>query len=103
MERDRVCETANMSRDDRDGAKLPHRTGIEQDDAINQTPSDIRDRYLKKGLPPAPISNPGLDAIKAALNPDKNKYWFYLADSKGVTHYAIDQDRHVANKLKYLQ
>lgn len=59
--------------------------------------------YKNKGLPPAPISNPGLDAIQAALDPTPSKYLFYLADKKGVTHFAITHDEHVANKAKYLQ
>lgn len=59
--------------------------------------------YIHKGLPLAPISNPGLDAIKAALYPGENNYYFYLADKKGITHYATTHDGHVANKEKYLQ
>ncbi len=58
--------------------------------------------YNRKGLPIAPISNPGIDAISAAMNPEKNPYWFYLADSKGVTHYSATHDEHVEKKLKYL-
>lgn len=59
--------------------------------------------YKNKGLPPAAISNPGIDAIKAALNPTPSKYLFYLADKKGITHFAVTHDEHVANKAKYLQ
>jgi UPF0755 protein len=43
--------------------------------------------YLHKGLPPGPISNPGLSAIKACLNPDKTDFMFYFTDPKGVTHF----------------
>lgn len=59
--------------------------------------------YNHKGLPPTPISNPGLDSIMAAANPEKSPYWFYLADSKGVTHYAETLDGHIANREKYLR
>ena len=59
--------------------------------------------YLYKGLPPTPISNPGLDSIRAALFPAKNPYYFYLADKNGVTHYATNHDGHLANRVKYLQ
>ena len=41
--------------------------------------------YLYKGLPPAPIANPGLDAIKAALDPEKTGY-FYYALGDDTTH-----------------
>ncbi len=40
------------------------------------------------GLPPGPISNPSLAAIKACINPQKTDYFFYFTDPKGVTHYA---------------
>ncbi len=59
--------------------------------------------YTHKGLPPTPITNPGIDSIKAALYPVKSPYYFYLADGKGVTHYAKDHEGHVANKVRYLQ
>ncbi len=58
--------------------------------------------YLNKGLPPGPISNPGLDAIKATMNPVDTKYYFYLSDSRGVMRYAETHDDHVANKRRYL-
>lgn len=59
--------------------------------------------YTNKGLPAGPISNPGINALKAALNPKSSTYYFYLADRSGVTHYANSHDGHVANKQKYLQ
>jgi len=59
--------------------------------------------YKNKGLPVGPISNPGIDSLKAALNPQQSKYLFYLADRTGVTHYAITHEEHVENKWKYLQ
>jgi UPF0755 protein len=59
--------------------------------------------YINKGLPPGPITNPGLDSIRAALNPTPSEYYFYLADSNGVTHYAKTHDGHLANRVKYLQ
>ncbi len=59
--------------------------------------------YLNKGLPPTPITNPGLDAIKAALYPTSSPYYFYLADRSGVTHYATNHDGHIINRGKYLQ
>lgn len=40
--------------------------------------------YLRAGLPPGPIANPGLPAIRAALRPAKVKYLYYvLTDSSG--------------------
>jgi UPF0755 protein len=59
--------------------------------------------YLNANLPPAPIANPGLSAIKAALNPTKNDYLFYLHDNSGKIHYARDYETHLANVNKYLR
>ncbi len=42
--------------------------------------------YLYKGLPPGPISNPGLDSLRAALNPDDTDYFFYALNPKTGTH-----------------
>lgn len=39
--------------------------------------------YLYPGLPPGPISNPGLGSIKAAASPAKTDYFFYVARPDG--------------------
>ncbi len=54
------------------------------------------------GLPPGPICNPGLAAIEAALNPTEHKYYYYLTDPEGVTHYAKTLEEHNQNKVRYL-
>ena len=59
--------------------------------------------YLNKGLPPAPIANPGLDAIDAARHPKKSPYWFYLSDRKGITHFSKTFAEHKRNRVKYLR
>lgn len=59
--------------------------------------------YIHTGLPPTAIANPGLDSIKAAINPIKTKYFYFLTDNDGNMHYAITHDEHVANKFKYLK
>lgn len=41
---------------------------------------------IVKGLPPTPICNPGLDAINAALNPEKTNYRYYALDTSTGTH-----------------
>lgn len=58
--------------------------------------------YINNGLPIGPINNPGLVAIEAALNPLSSPYLFYLHDSGGNIHYAVDHNGHVANKRRYL-
>jgi UPF0755 protein len=59
--------------------------------------------YLQKGLPPAPIGNPGLDAINAARAPKTSPYWFYLHDKSGKIHYGATLDEHNANVRTYIQ
>lgn len=59
--------------------------------------------YKNKGLPPGPISSPGLDAIDAALHPVSSPYYFYLADRSGVTRYARTHEGHIINIAKYLR
>lgn len=58
--------------------------------------------YKYAGLPPAPICNPGLSAIKAAVAPAETSYLYYLHDSKGDIHYAATLPEHNANVAKYL-
>lgn len=59
--------------------------------------------YAHYGLPPGAISNPGLDAIMAAIYPAKTSYLYYLSDKDGRTYFAATFDEHVRNKLKYLK
>ncbi len=58
--------------------------------------------YLYPGLPPGPICNPGLAAIKAVIYPAKTPYYYYLSDKNGVTHFAKTLQEHNANVAKYL-
>ena len=59
--------------------------------------------YRNKGLPPTPISNPGLLALDAALHPKSSPYLYYLSDNNGVIHYAVTFEEHKANKARYLR
>lgn len=60
--------------------------------------------YTNKGLPPTPISNPGLDSINAVIAADTNTpYWYYISDKKGNMHYAKTIEEHNANIEKYLR
>lgn len=60
--------------------------------------------YDHAGLPKTPISNPGADAIAAAVHPQKSDYLYYLSDPKTKrTIFARTFDEHVQNKFKYLR
>ena len=58
--------------------------------------------YKYQGLPPSPISNPGISSLKAAFSPEDNDYWYYIHDTKGIIHYAKTLAEHNANVAKYL-
>jgi len=58
--------------------------------------------YKYKGLPPAPICNPGLASLQAAANPQSSEYWFYIHSDDGQIHYAKTSEEHAANVRKYL-
>ncbi|HXK39721.1 MAG TPA: endolytic transglycosylase MltG [Candidatus Paceibacterota bacterium] len=72
---------------------------LTQEDLVLDSPYNT---YLYEGLPPAPISNPGLESLEAALRPMETPYWFYLSDSEGMIHYAETFEEHVANKQRYI-
>lgn len=58
--------------------------------------------YIIKGLPLAPISNPGLSAITAAIYPTDTQYNYFLSDPEiGKTVFSKTYEEHVANKAKY--
>jgi len=58
--------------------------------------------YRNVGLPPTPINNPGLNAIKAAIYPAETDYYFFLSAPDGTTIFSKTLEEHNANKRKYL-
>jgi UPF0755 protein len=72
--------------------------------SINDTKVDsLYNTYKYKGLPPGPISNPGIDSIVAAIEPQTSVYWFYLSTSDGKTIFSKTLVEHNAAKAKYLR
>jgi len=75
--------------------------------SLKLTREDLRtdspyNTYINKGLPPGPITNPGLDSILAAVTPVKSQYVYYLSDLEGNFHYSATYDEHLQAKAKYL-
>lgn len=58
--------------------------------------------YTNTGLPPGPISNPGLESIEAAINPTTTDYLYFLTGNDGKMYYARTFEEHVENKRRYL-
>ncbi len=56
--------------------------------------------YKYIGLPPAPISNPGINAIKAALNPTDTKYLYFILEEKNKHHFSKTYKEHLKFKNK---
>jgi UPF0755 protein len=57
--------------------------------------------YLHPGLPPGPISSPGLSAIKAAAAPADTQYCFFVATGDGRHVFAATLAEHEANVARY--
>lgn len=73
---------------------------------VNLVDNILRDSeyntYARNKLPPAPISNPGLAAILAALNPETSDYLYYLNAKDGTTVFSKTGAEHQAARRKYL-
>ncbi len=59
--------------------------------------------YRYAGLPPHPISNPGLAAIKAALAPQQTKCLYYIHDRVRTIHCAVTYQEQLRNVELYLK
>ncbi len=57
--------------------------------------------YIYSGLPPGPINNPGKAAINAALYPEQNDYYYFVASGDGGHYFAKTRVQHNRNVLKY--
>ncbi|WP_037559883.1 endolytic transglycosylase MltG [Spirillospora albida] len=81
--------------------------------ALNKRTLDVRDRdlqvqspyntYKYKGLTPGPISNPGPDAIDAALNPEPGTWLFFIATdpTNKITEFATTEAERVRLEKKF--
>ena len=52
--------------------------------------------HIHQGLPPAPIANPGLASIEAALEPADTGYHFYALGKDGAHHFFSTYDKFLA-------
>ena len=58
--------------------------------------------YVRDGLPPGPICNPGIASIKAVLYPEEDDYFLYFVAKGDGTHaFTADYDEHLANIERY--
>lgn len=61
-----------------------HEGAITSADMETDSPYNL---YKYAGLPPTPISNPGLSSIQAALEPEETDYYYYALGTDGKHHY----------------
>lgn len=61
----------------------------------------IYNTYIHKGLPPGPISNPGLASLQAAINPESHDFFYYVVknDGTGEHFFSTTYDEH----LEYIE
>ena len=74
----------------------------------NLTDGDLRipspyNTYLHGGLPPGPISNPGLASIIAVLYPAKTNYLFFMGKSDGSHVFSVTYGEHVIASRHFSQ
>ncbi|MBI2621086.1 MAG: endolytic transglycosylase MltG [Candidatus Levybacteria bacterium] len=72
--------------------------GLTDQDKLIRSPYNT---YQVAGLPPGPISNPGLLSLEAAVNPAQTDYLYYITDSTGTNRYAKTFEQHQENIEKY--
>ena len=71
-----------------------HKEDLTQGDLEVNNPYNT---YLYPGLPPSAIANPGMEAIQAALYPEKHKYYYFVSDTDGSTLFAATHAEHLKN------
>lgn len=65
-------------------------------------PSDFN-TYVNYGLPPGPISFPGIDSLKAVANPEKSNYYYFVADKSGNGHLFSKNYREHRENIKKMK
>ncbi len=74
---------------------LGHKEALTAEDLKVDSPYNTN---IYKGLVPGPISNPGMNSINAALNPDDTEYHYYVLDTKAEErqhHFSKTYQQHL--------
>jgi UPF0755 protein len=67
-------------------------------DLLESTPYNT---YVIRGLPPGPISNPGLASIKAVLYPAETDYLYFVSKNDGTHYFSSSIEEHNRAVWKY--
>jgi UPF0755 protein len=65
-----------------------------------QSPSPYN-TYKHTGLPPGPIANPGIAALRAAMHPAQTEYLYFVSDAGGHTRFSVDLKEHAQQVQAY--
>jgi len=74
------------------------RGAIYQSDLASDSPYNT---YRRPGLPPGPIANPGVAALKAAMSPAHTDYLYFVANADGATSFSVDLKQHAQQVQSY--
>ena len=78
-----------------------HKSALTSEDLQIDSPYNT---YRYEGLVPGPISNPGLDSIRAALDPEATSYYYYVLNPAVGTHdFSKTLAEHEKKVNKYLR
>jgi UPF0755 protein len=67
-----------------------------------QSPS-LYNTYKHTGLPPGPICNPGLAALRAAMRPAQTDYLYFVSDAAGHSRFSATLKEHASQVQAYRQ
>ena len=56
--------------------------------------------YKYKGLPPGPINNPGLNALKAAIMPADTEHLYFVSNGEGRHIFTNNNEEHNQAKMQ---
>ena len=80
------------------GMGTNYKGNIRKKDLQTDTPYNT---YTRRGLPPTPIANVGLDSIKAALQPATSDYLYFVAKGDGTHYFSKNLHDHQAAVVRY--
>ncbi len=78
---------------------IADKTGVARDPQLD-SPYNTR-RYA--GLPPGPISAPGVKALQATAEPAKGTYFYFLSGDDDITYFGRTFEEHEANIRNHCQ
>jgi UPF0755 protein len=70
-------------------------------DASDVTVDSPYNTYAHYGLPPGPICSPGIDSIRAVLEPAAGDALYFVADGKGGNVFSATNAEHARDRIRY--